>query len=93
MNPTKLPILHPSRGGYTAVDRERNVCDMLEDGKCYGKQESEQVEGDPERGECCFKHGSRVGLVEKDLQLAKESAPQTSGRCTHRQKEEPVPRP
>lgn len=34
-----------------AIDRIRKVCEMLEDGNCYGKREGERVEGDPECGE------------------------------------------
>lgn len=56
---------------------------MLEDGKCYGKRENEQVEGDPMCGEYGFKLGSQVGLIEKDLQLAKEGLSYTDVREEH----------
>lgn len=57
------------------------------------KRESQQVEGDPECEEDGFEYGSRVSLIEKDLQLAKEPAPQMSGDTPSRQREQPVPRP
>lgn len=43
------------------------------------KRKSERLEGDPECGEGSFKYGSRVVLIEKDLQLVKEPASQMSG--------------
>lgn len=80
--PRSPPYILAGADVQQTIDRERKVCDTLEGGKCYGKRESEQVEGDPKRGEYCFKHGSQVGLVGKGLQLSKESAAQRSGRYT-----------
>ena len=47
------------------------MCGLSEGGKCCGKRDGEQVEGNPTSGEYGFKHGSQLGLIE-DLQLVKE---------------------